>query len=97
MSRKFRTVITIDTNNDPRDWSLANFHWAIENDEASVIDRESLPFLKKVHVVCSVCRGPFTMRAPMSLTDDPDKVPAAVRKCQWHRGDLDPSPYDYLE
>jgi hypothetical protein len=33
-NRKYRTTIVIDTDVYPKGWSLENFYWAVENNEA---------------------------------------------------------------
>ena len=33
---KWRTTLVIESEADPRDWSLQNFYWARENDEAVI-------------------------------------------------------------
>jgi hypothetical protein len=33
-NRKYRTTIVVDTDHYPKEWSLENFYWAVENAEA---------------------------------------------------------------
>jgi len=73
--RKFRTVLVIDTDNDPEGWSLGEFHSAIENDQGDLVSAAAAEPL-----LLAMSHEPTGARLQRELSEDVCRVPRGFFK-----------------
>jgi hypothetical protein len=40
---KYTTTLVIESEQDPSEWSLQEYYWAVENDEARIMQEDIYP------------------------------------------------------